>query len=485
MFGEYPLMASVSLILLQLGLLVGVVVLLVRINRLRQQRDALLEAKNVVFNFIYDVSEVFAETDKVDVSALLKRVVSYGLRVTEAKAGALYLVDADDETMRPGAVIGMFPPLAGDLADIRGAFSKVRFVERLVRERTIRVGEGLIGQVLAEGMPILIEEGEKDERVPDFGFEFLAIHSILLVPMRFRHRVLGVLAVMNRMDGRAFNETDQNLMQALADQASVSIHYARFSSALDEKRRLDYDLGIARRIQTALLPKEIPQIEGVDIAAFSVPAQQIGGDYYDFIAVDDRHLGIVIADVSGKGVPGAIVMSICRSLLRTEAYGCLSPAKVLREVNRSLSGDLSEDMFVSVLYMILDTESRELTVCRGGHVHPILSPMRGAEPRIIKSGGLAIGLADTEVFEAALEEKKVQLNPGDMVVVYTDGVTEAHDRGEQEWGVLNLAQTVQAVNFEGGDVTTLSSRVRQRLLEFSRSAQQYDDMTFVALQIAR
>ena len=484
MFGNVPFLTLSTVFLFELLLVGCIVALLVRCNRLKQQRDTLLEVKNVVFNFIYDVSEVFAETDQVDLNALLKRVVSYGLRTTGAKAGALYLVDNDHETLRPGAITGMFPPLAGELGDIRKAFSKVRYVERLVRERTIGVGEGLVGEVLATSMPILIEDPENDARVPKFELDFLRIHSILLVPMRFRHSVLGVLAVVNRMDGRPFTETDLSLLQALADQASVSIHYARFSAALDEKRRLDYDLGIARRIQTALLPKEIPQIEGVELAAFSVPAQQIGGDYYDFITVDDDHLGIVIADVSGKGVAGAIVMSICRSLLRTEAPGCPSPAAVLRSVNRTLSRDLSEDMFVSILYMVLNTKTREMVVSRGGHVNPILSPKGGVEPCSIEAGGMAVGLAQPELFDSLLEEKTVQLRPGDMVVAYTDGVTEAQDRVEQEWGELSLVQTVQGVTFEGGDAAALASRVRQRLMEFASNMPQYDDMTLVAMQIA-
>jgi hypothetical protein len=137
--------------------------------------------------------------------------------------------------------------------------------------------------------------------------------------------VLGVLVVVNRTDGRAFDETDENLLQALADQASASVHYVGLRGALDEKQRIDHDLGVARRIQTSLLPDQLPHPPGVELAAFNEPAQQIGGDYYDVVEIDEKHLGIAVADVSGKGIGGAMLMSVCRSVLRAQAPGNSEP----------------------------------------------------------------------------------------------------------------------------------------------------------------
>lgn len=485
MFEDPSLLLVIFLFVFQAAVLGLIVALFIRAQKLTRQRDILLQEKDVVLNFVYDIGEVFVETDSVDVGALLKRVVYYAQRTTGASSGVLYLLEPDDETLRAQAVGGVFPPLCGQVDHgIETAFSKIRYVERLVRRETIKVGEGLVGEVMARGLPTLIENAESDPRVPMYQQDFLMIHSLLLVPMRFRHKVIGVLGVVNRTDGKSFGQADMDLLQALADQASVSIHYAKFSAALDEKRRLDYDLGVAKRIQTTLLPKDVPQIEGVELAAFSVPAQQIGGDYYDFVEVDANHIGIVIADVSGKGVSGAIVMSICRSVLRVEAPGCLSPATVLKKVNRVLSRDLSEDMFVSILYMILNTQTHELVLSRGGHVHPILNTGFG-EPSIVKSGGIAMGLTDTNTFDEMLEEKSVVLKPGDIVVGYTDGVTEAQDRNENEWGTLNLVKAVQTTALEGRGTQAVVTNVRQKLLQFVGDTPQYDDMTLVALRAVR
>lgn len=465
-------------------LLLTILVLMRKLSSLRHERNELLNQKDVVFSFVYDVGEVFAGAETVEVHELLKRVLSYALRTGRAGAGALYLVEPGGETLRAEAVAGIFPPIVGGVDDgIETAFSKVRYVEELVRNQVVRVGEGLLGEVLARGGPIVIEEAETDTRVPRFRQDFLTIHSILLVPLRFRQEIIGVMAVVNRIDGRPFTASDASLLQALADQAAVSIHYATVSLALDEKRRMDRDLDLARQIQMALLPKEVPQVEGYELAAFSLPAEQVGGDYYDFVQVDGDHLGIAVADVSGKSVSGAIVMSVCRSILRLEARGCLSPGVVLKAVNRAMSGDMSEDMFVSMVYMIVNLRTREVTVARAGHMEPMIHSGHGGGVRVVASKGMAIGLADPDTFEAALEEGAARLQEGDYLTVYTDGVTEAQDRKGQEWGLHSLAEAVGAVALERGSASEAADQVRQRLLQFTVDLPQHDDMTMVVLKV--
>jgi len=211
-----------------------------------------------------------------------------------------------------------------------------------------------------------------DPRIPKFSLDFLTVRSLLLVPMRMHQTPMGVLAVVNRVDGQPFIQADLNLLQALADQASISVHFSSLRETLEGKQRIDHDLQVARGIQTGLLPKAIPAVPGTELAAFYTPAMEIGGDYYDFFPVDDRHLGIAVADVSGKGIAGAIMMSVCRSVLRAQAPGNRSPAVVLQALNRVISPDMAENMFASVLYMVLDTQEHRLTVARAGHERPIL-----------------------------------------------------------------------------------------------------------------
>ena len=299
----------------------------------------------------------------------------------------------------------------------------------------------------------------------------------------FQNEGGGIWRLRTSVDGAPFAQADLNLLQALADQASVAVYYAGLRETLEEKIRIDNDLDAARRIQNSLLPKKIPEVEGVEVAAFNYPALEIGGDYYDFIEVDDSHLGIAIADVSGKGIGGAIMMSVCRSVLRAHAPRHHSPAQVLTLINQVLSQDISEDMFVSVLYMVLNTSTRELVVARAGHERPILSSGKGAGFTVIDSPGVAVGIADSETFKRVLQEVTISLKPSDVVVAYTDGVTEAMNQQDEEWGLDNLLDAVRVAAGEGAK--NVLDNVRQRLERFVGNRPQYDDMTLLALHVEK
>ncbi len=467
-------------------LIAALLIMFFMLRRLRAQRDALLKEKTVVFGFIHDVGELFSDVESVDVPHLLKRVLQYAMRTTHAGAGALYLVDQDGEQLRAQAVSGVYPPLDVPLDDaIDTAFSKTRYVEEKARLQPVAMGTGLVGKVALEGSAILIPDAERDGRVPHYAYDFLTLHSVLLVPMRFHNAVLGVLVVVNKVNGEPFVQNDLNMLQALADQASVSVYYANFGKALDEKHRLDADLNVARHIQNTLLPKTLPSVPGLELDAFSVPAREVGGDYYDILMIDETHVGIAVADVSGKGVSAALIMALCRSALQMHGPRSLRPADVLRAMNKTLAADLAEDFFITMLYMVYDCGTRELTIARAGHVTPIVFHAAGfGKPVAVESQGMAIGIDDGGLFNSALTETTVKLAPGDTVLAMTDGVIEAMDSSGNEWGILNLIKTTQMALIEGGAVGDIADQIRRRLLQFVGEAPQYDDMTLVTLRLA-
>jgi len=449
----------------------------------RRLCERLLQEKEVIFGFVHDVGEVFAESEHIEPDLLLKRVLYYALRTTRASSGAIYLIDQQTEALHARAITGVFPPLVQDAAaSLDASISKSKHVEHLVKTRVIHRGEGVIGSVADLGTPLLIADAGCDPRIPRHQLDFLHIRTVLLVPMRFHQNVTGVLAVVNRVDGKPFAETDLSLLQALADQASAAVYYAGLRDSLDEKKRIDHDLSLARQIQASLLPAELPKIPGVEIAAFNQPAKEIGGDYYDVIPLDDQHLGIAIADVSGKSIGGAILMSVCRSVLRAQAPGILNPAELLRSINRVLSRDIAEDMFITMIYMVFHLDTRKLVIARAGHERPLL--VRGdRHVELLESNGSAIGLTDPGLFDSLLNETTVQLQPGDMVVAYTDGITEAMNSAHQEWGADELMKVSAAEVSEGSH--SLIERVRQRIQRFVGDHPQYDDMTILSLRITR
>jgi sigma-B regulation protein RsbU (phosphoserine phosphatase) len=457
--------------------------LLFRIHRdLREEHRALLKEKEVIFNYVHDVGEIFAESETVQIEPLMEKVLFYALRATHAGAGAIYLVDPDGRTLRARTVSGLFPPLAGgaDLALDR-AVSKSQHIERAVRAQRIPVGEGLLGQVADYGTATIVADGERDSRVPRYDEDLLRVTSLVAVPMRFHGRTLGVMALVNRIDAHPFVQSDLNLAQALADQASVAAHYALLHEDLDAKKRIDNDLRVARRIQEMLLPRELPVVAGVEMAGFNVPAQEIGGDYYDVLPIDDRHVGIAVADVSGKGIGGALLMSVCRSLLRARAPGVLRPAAVLRDVNRGLAGDLTEDLFVTALYLVLDTVTRELVYARAGHERAFRYRPADGTFEVLDSPGIALGMSTPDVFDAALADGRTSLAPGDVVVAYTDGISEAMNPAGEEWGVESLKTVVRTAAASGAHGVV--DHVRQRLQRFVGEREPYDDMTMVVFRI--
>jgi len=454
-----------------------------RWQRQRRVCEQLLQEKEVIFGFVHDVGEVFAESEHIEPDLLLKRVLYYALRTTRGSAGAIYLGDPVTDTLHARAITGVFPPLISDVeGSLDASVSKSKHIENLVRTRAIRRGEGLVGAVADLGTPIIIPDAECDPRVPRHHLDFLRIRSVLLVPMRFHQQITGVLAVVNRVDGEAFVETDLNLLQALADQASAAVYYAGLRDSLDEKKRIDHDLSLARQIQSTLLPKELPRMPGIELAAFNQPAKEIGGDYYDAIPIDDRHIGIAIADVSGKSIGGAMLMSICRSVVRAQAPGYLNPADLLRSVNRAISADISQDMFITMLYMVLHLDTRKLVIARAGHEKPMLV-RRDRTIELVESGGTAIGLMDPELFDGLITEQTVMLHPGDTVVGYTDGITEAMNNAKEEWGMDRFMEASSLASSEGAG--SLIDNVRQRLQRFVGDYAQYDDMTLLALHVVK
>lgn len=453
------------------------------LRRVRIQRDNLIKEKEVIFTYVQNIGETFTESEKLDVDRLMQRVLYYALRTTKTAGGAIYLKE-NEELIRAKAVSGVFPPmfrLKQADSDLDVLSLKNEQMEELIMRTPLNVGEGLIGQAIDFGTPLLIPKAELDPRVPHYDESVLNVTSLLAVPMRFRHEVMGLVCVVNRVDGVPLSERDQSLLQALADQASLSIYYARFREALEEKRRLDQDLELAQRIQQGLLPRELPQVNKLDLSAFYLAAQNVGGDYYDVIELDDHRVGFAVADVSGKGIGGALMTTICRSVLRAHAGQYDDPAMVLREVNQTMTADIYEDMFVTMLYMVYNTETRELAMARAGHDPAFILHPDEELVQTIESGGMAIGLVDGELFGEIIETTRVTLEPGATVLVYTDGITEAMNVSAEEWGKEPLARAL--VDSRDASPEGMCQTIRERVMGFVGDTPQSDDMTLLILKV--
>jgi sigma-B regulation protein RsbU (phosphoserine phosphatase) len=453
-----------------------------RYSKLRNERNRLLQEKEAAMGFVNNVGQGFSDSETVEMDALLERVLYHSVRTCKAASGCIHLVDSKTKTLHARSISGVFPPpFSIDINPHDLEHNATERLNRLILSTPIPLGKGIIGEAAVLGHSLLVEDGEMDSRIPPMPVSFLNIRTMLVVPMRFGNRTIGVLTLVNRTNNNSFAPSDLNLAQALATHASIPIHYANLQTILEEKRQLDHDMQIAQQIQNSLLPRQLPSYSSVDLAGFNHPAMDIGGDYYDFIHIDEKHIGLAIADVSGKGIGGALMMAVCRSVLRENAQNVYDPSSMLSSLNQTLSSNLADDMFISILYMVLNLETHLLSYARAGHEAPIIIRNGDRQAEQIETAGIAIGLVDSETFGHVIETRTLSLRPGDMVVTYTDGVTEAMNSNHEEWGKEKLLHSIE--NMTDSPVKDLLESIRNDVISFTGANRQHDDMTMLALKI--
>jgi len=436
-----------------------------RMHRERQVIVSFLETLGNAYSTVFDLQQV------------LRMIMESGLKATSATAGAIFLKDSAGR-LQAKLSHGFFPPLYDDTEPEYRA-RRTELLQARMLEQQFNPSEGVIGQVAQTGQPMLIEDVRAAGVMSENATEFMRNRSMVLVPLIVQNEVLGVMAVLNRETATPFDAEDQAILQSLADHAAFAIRNAAMVAELAEKERLDRELQIARQIQQQLLPRECPQLPGFDLAALGVAALEVGGDYYDFFWINDHRLGIVVADVSGKGIPAAMTMAIIRSIFRSQAREGRSAREVVTATNAIVSPDLRQDMFVTAFYGILDVHTRTLTWCRAGH-EPVLCVQANGQLQVIAPGGVALGLAEKQLFEDTVEEHQFRFSSGDVVLVYTDGITEAMNPSGEEFGLERLKATIASDGFTDG--ASLVARVERALHAFVGQAPQHDDMTMVVVR---
>lgn len=454
-------------------------------------RHRLGRERGVIYTFLKRLGAAF--TTDLEVDQILKIILESALETTEASAGAIYLVDTKANHLEPRVVLNFFPPLYVT-APYSVSDRRTEELEEEMRRQRFALGEGIIGEVAKTGKPQLISDVRAAGILQGTTTEYMRNRSMLVVPLRVRDETLGVMAVLNKQRG-SFTMDDEALLQALADQASLSINNAMLTVEMAKQEGLRRDLQIARDIQQRLLPDHCPQIPGFSIAARGTSALEVGGDYYDFFWVDEDHLGIVVADVSGKGVYAALVVAMIRSAFRTQAPGNPDVRDVLARVNAFISEDLRRDMFVTCVYGILEISTKRFSWARAGH-EPILVAHPEREVDVLRPDGFALGVIGSPDFSDLLEVNTIELHSGDRLLLFTDGLTEAMNAHGEEFGMDRILKQFSfqcATTHDGNGISdgtgcesTDEEPEEMRQLEEAVSnhvngAPQSDDLTIVYL----
>ncbi len=446
------------------------------IRHLEKERHELLTEESRVFSFLHEMGDLLAKDRGL--RPLYDEIASGVARVVGADCAALYLIDArHPEQLTPMSMtVDAAPVVHLPEASLTATAHELGSWLR----RTLVPLEGcLLGRCFTS--QAALQTGPLHDAAlwgAPLGTS-QAGAAFMFAPVTTGSRKLGVLAVVQHAGKEPFTAHEFDVFRSAAEQCAFALASALTQQEAVEKRRIEQELRAASEVQSVLLPRESPPVPGYRIVAANLPARVMSGDYYDYIPLEGERTGVVIADVSGKGVAASLVMATCRALVRGVAQ-TRGPSEALAMVNRRLWGDMREDMFISMAYCILEAHSPTVTMCRAGHDAPLHYIHATGEVHALKTPGLALGVDSGKVFDRVSKDHTFTMAPGDCLLLYTDGVNEAENPEGEQYGMERLIQ-VLAATAPAGPQAVLDT-VRSVIKEHAGTAPQNDDITIIVIQ---
>jgi sigma-B regulation protein RsbU (phosphoserine phosphatase) len=409
-----------------------------------------LKKKRLETETLLEVEKSLSST--LNLNELLELILDALSKVVQYDAAAIFLIDKKKQEIEYIKVRGFDPAVEPDLH--------------------LKIGEGLAGWAAKMQKSLIVQNVEED---PRYIQARVGTKSEMVVPIISQNRIIGVFNLENdRLN--AYHQDDLELLEAFASLAAVSLERARQHEEILGKRKLEEELSIAKRIQKSFLPRGKPDLRGFDISGINVPSEQVGGDYYDFITIIDNQMGIAIADVSGKGIPAALIMASYRASLIAEIRNNYAIRSIMFKVNNLLFESTELENYVTAVYGVLDTKNRIFTFSNAGHNAPILRHVDG-KMEYLTEGGMALGAFENSKYE----ERPVVVVPGDMMVLYTDGVTEAKNEREEEFGIKRLKEVINDSHHL--DAVGIQEKIYTAVSDFSGSMPQSDDITLIVVKV--
>ncbi|MCK4606118.1 MAG: SpoIIE family protein phosphatase [candidate division Zixibacteria bacterium] len=400
-------------------------------------------------HLLYEIGKKLSGSLRLD--EVLREILDSLKKAVDFDSAGIYLVDSDTRQIESVLTVGYDPE---DEAS-----------------QHLMVGQGLIGTVAQEGEAVIVPDVAADRR---YIRSSPTTRSEIVAPIKLDDKAIGVINLeSDRLD--AFDRRARSLMSAFASQAAISIERARLHEQLIAGQKLVEQLSIAREIQRSFLPGRTPDIPGYDLAGRNVPSFQVGGDYYDFIDIVKGQTGIAIGDVSGKGIAAALIMASFRASLIAEIRNNYSIRAICHKVNNLLCESVRPGSFVTALYGVLDSRNHVLTFANCGHDQPILLRSDG-RVEYLKEGGPLLGVTP----DVDYEERPVYLNRGEVVLLYTDGVSEAFNSADEAFGTERLIQVLRDNRRESSQ--TISEVIFKAVKEHASRRHVFDDLTMIVLK---
>ncbi len=383
---------------------------------------------------LHEITHALESTANLD--SLLEYIMKKSQAIMQAQAASLMLVVEGTNELEFKIALG--PKATG------------------VKPFRLPIGKGISGWVAQTGEAVLIADAYSDPRFdPSFdkrsGF---MTKSMLVVPMIHKSKTIGVMSVLNRFDGLPFNESDKMLFTIFASQAALVIENARLLYAAIEKERLDKELQVAAEIQRMLIPQQMPALPFLDIAAAYLPCKEVGGDFYDIMQLDENRFIFIIADVSGKGIPGAMVVSNMQATLRGLLQYSTDLLSVVKRLNETIIRTTISGRFITFFIGLYDHRQSTITFVNAGHNPPLIIDDRG-NIKELSTGGIFIGFTPWEY-----QSETVAFNQGYTFVMYTDGLVESMNEREEEFGLDALKKIITS-SHQNGSATLKDEIIRQ------------------------
>jgi phosphoserine phosphatase RsbU/P len=353
----------------------------------------------------------------------------------------------------------------------------IRHTDQSNERSGYHVGEHITGWVLKHKQPLMIEKLATDERFQATDEERKKIRSVLCVPIWSQAKIIGILLMSNKKNNATFDSDDLRLLSIIASQSGQLIRNSQLASEMIEKKRIEHELALARKIQLSLLPASAPALSTLDIACYFKPAVEVGGDYYDFFMLDENHFGILIMDVSGHGAAAAMMTTMIKGIFHTILKQFVSVDQTLGELNSMCSNMVPRNIFITSMILVFDLEKNSLTFSNAGHNPLILYSKDSGICQLHECPGPALNINPQWTFSS----KTIELKPQDVVVVYTDGLVEAMNNQFEMFNTVHLTQSIE--HAADKPVDCIIENIKKDLYEFTGTSNLADDVLVVGIKI--
>ncbi|MCK5684120.1 SpoIIE family protein phosphatase [bacterium] len=414
------------------------------------------DQKSQRLSTIYEIGRLMSSS--FDMINLLNMVIDNVIYVMNVKKCSMMLIDEETEEIKVKLARGMN-----------------KQVVETMRQKVNK--ESISGWVIVNKKPLLVEDIRDDDRFATNMRKSYTSFSFICVPIISRGVIKGVLNITDKESGENFNIDDLEMMTLLAGQIAQAIENANLYKQLAEKERMDRELEIARNIQMSWLPQESPHIEELDVYGKCVPAKEMSGDYFDYLGLNEEHFSFVIGDVSGKGVPAALTVIMIRSGLRTEVVNNSYPSHLLTKLNSVIIEDIDPDMFVTLFFGRFNRKTRELEYANGGHEFPLLYRAETDELEYIKKSGLLVGMFHNAKYSC----HKKMINPGDVILFYTDGVVDVLNKDKEKFGMEKFRNLF--LKYVRQSSKNIVENIIKEIMEFKGNESQFDDITLLCFSL--